>query len=278
MIAVILLMFVAGIGLSQAVSDPQQVTLRWLRLGGIIALSLGAVAGVFRGIGGGAEVDGKMIALFGVTLATVVVQLVTVQLAWRRTQRIAAIAVVLLAAAAVSVGMSEHLAREAAARIVLDAPLTSVHVHDFDYSWNPFLLVPALLGGGILGGYLMTMLLGHAYLTAGNEMTQAPFRRLVLMLAILLALRTILSLAFGFWPYWNAEDIARSERLWNTVIITARYLVGLAVPAIFTYMTYDCVQRRANQSATGILYVAGVLVIIGEGSALALLNATRLVF
>ena len=40
MIAVTLLMIVGGIGLSQAVSDPHQVTLRWLRLGGIIALSL----------------------------------------------------------------------------------------------------------------------------------------------------------------------------------------------------------------------------------------------
>ena len=109
-------------------------------------------------------------------------------------------------------------------------------------------------------------------------MTQAPFRRLVIMLAILLILRAVISLVGGLMPYMNAEVIVRSERLWNTVIITARYLVGLVVPAIFTYMTYDCVQRRANQSATGILYVAGVLVIIGEGSALALLAATGFAF
>ena len=44
MITVILLVIVGGISLSQAVSDPHQVTLRWLRLGGIIAVTLLAVA------------------------------------------------------------------------------------------------------------------------------------------------------------------------------------------------------------------------------------------
>jgi hypothetical protein len=61
-------------------------------------------------------------------------------------------------------------------------------------------------------------------------------------------------------------------------MITARYLVGIVVPGVFTYMIHDCVKRRANQSATGILYVAGVLVIIGEGAALALQSATGLWF
>ena len=44
MVGVLLVMIVGGIGLAQAVSDPRQVTLRWLRLGGIIALCLLAVA------------------------------------------------------------------------------------------------------------------------------------------------------------------------------------------------------------------------------------------
>jgi hypothetical protein len=43
-------------------------------------------------------------------------------------------------------------------------------------------------------------------------------------------------------------------------------------------MIHDCVRRRANQSATGILYVALIMVILGEGTALALLGATGFVF
>ena len=36
-------------------------------------------------------------------------------------------------------------------------------------------LVVVALAGGLQGGFLMTMLLGHAYLTEGARMTQAPF-------------------------------------------------------------------------------------------------------
>ena len=48
MVVVLLLMIVGGIGLTQAASDPRQVTLRWLRLGGIIAVCLLAVVATFN--------------------------------------------------------------------------------------------------------------------------------------------------------------------------------------------------------------------------------------
>ena len=137
-----------------------------------------------------------------------------------------------------------------------------------------------LLSQGLLGGFLMTMLLGHAYLTAGGEMTQAPFRRLVILLAILLALRVATSGTGALWPYLagQANVSGHMARLWDMVMITARFLVGFVVPGVFMYMIYDCVTRRANQSATGILYVATVLVILGEGMALALSSRTGLMF
>ncbi len=128
------------------------------------------------------------------------------------------------------------------------------------------------LSAGLLGGFLMTMLLGHAYLTAGGEMSQKPFVRLVVMLGALLLLRTCVSVGVGLVPWWNGYQGSSMERMWVTMMLTARYAVGLVVPGVFTYMTYDCVRRRANQSATGILYVGGVLVIIGEGIALALVG------
>lgn len=66
--------------------------------------------------------------------------------------------------------------------------------------------------------------------------------------------------------------------MWDVVMMTGRFLMGIVVPAVFTWMTLDCVNRRANQSATGILYVACVLVVLGEGMALALWRSTGLMF
>jgi hypothetical protein len=70
------------------------------------------------------------------------------------------------------------------------------------------------------------------------------------------------------------------EFFWDRygILVLTRWLVGLAVPAVFIYMAWDCIRRRATQSATGILYVAGVLVFIGELVALYLLRETALPF
>lgn len=274
MVAVLLLMFVGGIALTQTVSDPHQVTLRWLRLGGIIALTLLAVAAVVLVTGGDkvsptARWQPAGWPWSGLVAAAVllIAQLMATQLGRRQAQR----ALALASSAAAMVVAWRMTSDVIFAQAIPDTlPLATEH---------PLANLAAIaLGSGILGGFLMAMLLGHAYLTAGGEMTQTPFRRLVLLLGALMLARAGVSVAFGLWPYLQAEDIRAVDRLWNTVMMTARYLVGLLVPAVFTAMTYDCVQRRANQSATGILYVAGVLVIVGEGIALALLGATGLAF
>jgi uncharacterized membrane protein YgdD (TMEM256/DUF423 family) len=121
---------------------------------------------------------------------------------------------------------------------------------------------------------LMDMLLGHAYLTAAR-MTVAPFRRLNLALAGALALRIVVGIAAVvlqsrhptelFWPRFG-------------LLVGTRWLFGLVVPAVFVYMAHDCIKRRSTQSATGILYVAGVLIFIGELVALHLTRETGLPF
>jgi hypothetical protein len=291
MVAVLLLLFAGGIGLTQAVSDPQQVTLRWLRLGGIVALSLLAVAATtlaFNPIHTVAR-DVGLVWGWDVPLACAVVfvvQLIAVQRGKRGLQRFVAAVAFLVCAVLASIALTQ-IAGEAFHRLTIQQHFPDmnlgggVHVHDsyVQVSFTPLLIPVAATSSGLLGGFLMTMLLGHAYLTAGNEMTQAPFRRLVLLLAGLLIARAALSAAFGLWPYLTStETLQGGQRMWNTVMLTARYAVGLIVPGVFTYMTHDCVRRRANQSATGILYVATVLVIVGEGIALALLGATGYVF
>jgi len=70
------------------------------------------------------------------------------------------------------------------------------------------------------------------------------------------------------------------ESLWGIhgLFIGTRWFVGLLVPAVFVYMAHDCIKRRATQSATGILYVAGVLIFLGEIVALQLVRETGLPF
>ena len=122
---------------------------------------------------------------------------------------------------------------------------------------------------------LMDMLLGHAYLTA-SKMTISPFLRMNRWLAGSVAVRAICAIV-----------IAMALQAWRPVsmlvgiyglYIGTRWIVGLLVPAIFVYMAHDCIKRRSTQSATGILYVAGVLIFIGELVGLYLLKETGLPF
>jgi hypothetical protein len=119
------------------------------------------------------------------------------------------------------------------------------------------------------------MLLGHAYLTA-SKMTIAPFLRINSMLAGTLIWRMLIAVG-GTMLLQHYRQI---YLLWGQfgLFILTRWLVGLLVPAVFIYMAHDCIKRRATQSATGILYVAGVLVFIGEIVALYLVKATGLPF
>ena len=258
------LMIVGGIGLAQAVSDPKQVTLQWLRLGGLIAVTLLAVQGTLYWVAGPQPGPWFWVGWTIVTGAFTY-QLVTVQLAQRVCQRVAALlgclACVPVTGAAILhgvTGMADGSARSHAP-VFADTPIIELGMVSF-------------LGAGLVGGCLMTMLLGHAYLAAGGDMSQKPFARLVIIMAALIGCRIVISILFGLRPYLQSEDV--QPRTWLMLLITTRYLVGLGVPGLFTYMIADCVKRRANQSATGILYVTLVLIILGEGTALTLFERT----
>lgn len=253
-----LLLIVGGIALTQAVSDPRQVTLRWLRLGGVIALSLLAAA-VTIAAASDQTTTAAFYAAFAAVTAAQTAQLIATQLGRRNLQRLfAGVCFVLACAGAVW--------------------LQPAHAAATPWPHRLLEFAVAMTSAGLLGGFLMTMLLGHAYLTAGGEMTQSPFLRLVWLLATLLLARAAVSTSAALWPFLTATDYHHATRMWNTVMVTARFAVGFAVPAVFIYMIIDCVRRRANQSATGILYVATVLVVLGEGIALALEKSTGLLF
>jgi hypothetical protein len=251
-----LILLAGGIILAAAISDPDQVTLLWLRLAGIIALSMLGLS-VFFAYSRGAT-SPRVDILYATAGLAIVGQLGFVQVAKRTEQRWCAIVgfalAVLLGAA-----FLEPLGRA-------------------DARWWQWWIVPIISGFGIAamtGLVLMDMLLGHAYLTA-SKMTIAPFARLNLALGAVMAFRALTSVAGPL----IGQRVAPVEMLWaiHGLYILTRWLVGIGVPAVFVYMAHDCVKRRATQSATGILYVAGILVFIGEIIAVYLVRETGLPF
>ena len=118
MISVFLLMLVAGVGMAQAASNPRQVTLRWLRLGGLIAVALLAVTLVIQA--NGEKVDVVTWVLLCTTLATFNTQLMTVQLGHHNTQRVAASFGLALAVALVVLLLAEKLPTTAAGQDLQD--------------------------------------------------------------------------------------------------------------------------------------------------------------
>ena len=252
MIATFLLCIVGGVAMALAVSRTDHVTLRWQRLGAIVALCLLAVAGVTVQV---TEARWSLMAgvALGIALVGTAAHLTLAQLG-RRTALRALAGAVLVACVVGAAALAQN--QISAERVI--GPWTLRWV--------------MLLGAGLLGGSVMAMLLGHAYLTAGDEMTQKPFERLVIMLGVLLVLRAVAS-GIAWWA-WRTDAAEQGAALMQRMYIIARFAVGLGGPMVFTAMAWDCVRRRANQSATGILYVTIILIIIGEGLALVLMDAT----
>jgi hypothetical protein len=242
------ILLASGIMLAAAISDPWQVILRWLRLAGIIALCMAALGAFF--IVRKNPIAKPQAAGVAISIVLVLAQLAFVQIAKRNVQRIFAAAACFTALISGILMLQQNLARPANV-----LPLA----------------VACAFAMATMGLSLMDMLLGHAYLNAA-KMTMPPFARLNSALAIAMICRAILSVAGTVL----VQAIHPSEMFWNLfgLYIGTRWLVGFIVPGIFVYMAHDCIKRRATQSATGILYVAGVLIFIGEIIGLYLMSET----
>src|SRR5437660_2676650 len=91
-----LILFAGGTMIAAAVSDPKQVTLRWLRLAGILALCMAALSNFFWFRRTEPRTAAQAAALVGF-VAAVLGQLAFVQITWRNTQRAFAAAAVISA-------------------------------------------------------------------------------------------------------------------------------------------------------------------------------------
>jgi hypothetical protein len=260
-----LILLAGGIMLAAAVSRASQVTLNWLRLCGILALVMSGVGLFFYFTRGAqpAELTPRLrhvqVGLLIATVALILAQLAFVQVAYRATQRLLA-----GAAFAIAVLAATNLLHE------LMIPLGTAARYPPKMMAMSMQLAAAAGVAAMTGLVLMDMLLGHAYLTA-SQMTMAPFRRLNLFVMGMLFLRLNLAAVATF---------VMPREIWfrDGLFVITRWLVGILVPGVFLYMAHDCIKRRSTQSATGILYVAGVLIFIGEIVALYLVRGSGLPF
>lgn len=122
-----------------------------------------------------------------------------------------------------------------------------------------FLISSVLLGAGVLA-----MLLGHGYLTRPS-LSIVPLRQLAKLFMWLVFVEGGLALL-------NLLLTSESERLRNALLLNTfeglylwiRLLIGIGGPMIIAPMILQTVKERATMSATGLLYIAMMMVIIGE--------------
>lgn len=273
--ALILLSY--GIALSQAASSSRAVTLAWLRLGDLIALSLLGIAGAALLMDAPSRGASALYAICPLLAVGTLVHLMLVQSGWRRAERIA---IIMTCVAIFLVLTLPYLSESLAWMQALTAAPPASDTPPLP-TWPQRLIGPALaLAAWLTGGSLMTMLLGHAYLTSGSEMTQQPFIRLVRLLIVGLTARLAIALLAGLWPWWSARNASHTADLAMVpiFIIIARFVMGIVVPLIMSWMALQCVRIRSNQSATGILYVSSTMILVGEFLGLALVSAHGLPF
>lgn len=113
--------------------------------------------------------------------------------------------------------------------------------------------------GAVLGTALVAMTTGHWYLSNARLSFDVLVRLCVMFLGALGARAAVTSayLASRWTSYRTLEEF-------DKLVLGVRVGAGIVLAAVLGGMALSCARRKANQSATGILYVAVVFVLIGE--------------
>ena len=124
-----------------------------------------------------------------------------------------------------------------------------------------------LISACFLGSVIFAMILGHWYLVVPTLHIR-PLRVLTqLMLGATLAKAMLTALTI--YVFWTDGDMQLRETLrsfWGLggLFLWIRVLFGLIGPLIVGFMVWQTVKIHSTQSATGLLYVATIFVLIGE--------------
>jgi hypothetical protein len=119
-----------------------------------------------------------------------------------------------------------------------------------------------LLGAATAGTVSLSMTLGHWYLVT-PRLPGAPLREMTGLLVALIVLQAVIILPALVLPRDDVMTTVDTPLLENP-FFWLRVGFGLVFPGVLAWMAFDSSGVRAMQSATGLLYIAMVLVICGE--------------
>jgi len=140
-------------------------------------------------------------------------------------------------------------------------------------------VVYQISGAAFIGSVIFGMTLGHWYLIVPT-LPIGPLRKLTLLMIITTGVRTVLLIAvLVLGGSSQVPEIAATIDSFSRLaglFFWARTLFGIIGPIVICYMTWETVKLNATQSATGLLYVATILVLIGETMSLYLYHSTHL--
>jgi len=115
--------------------------------------------------------------------------------------------------------------------------------------------------GALLGSSLVAMILGHWYLQNASLSFGILARLSKFFLGSAIAKAGVSALylapeAGRWWPRLLSD--------FDGLLVLTRVGAGLVAPIAFGFMVLSCARAKANQSATGILYVAVIFALVGE--------------
>lgn len=183
--------------------------------------------------------------------------------------------IALSAAYVVSLRLRSVRLSETLLRLALVAGVATI-VHDA-WTWpsptagpqlsRALLLAQFVTSAALLGAVLLDMILGHWYLVIPG-LSFGHLNRMTLVLAIALAVRfAVTGWAVGAsWDLWATawRSDATMFMLQHGFFLVLRFVFGMLGPAALLVLIWRCVRIRSNTSATGILYVATAIVLVGE--------------
>jgi len=135
--------------------------------------------------------------------------------------------------------------------------------------WENIIIPLSFMSGAFLvGSSLFAMMLGHWYLVQ-FDLDKKLLKRVSLLFSVALALRIVTTLSglllFSKSGHINPDYFHSIFALnGHGIFFWMRVIIGFALPLMLAYMIYETARLGANQSCTGLLYIAVVFVFMGE--------------
>lgn len=133
----------------------------------------------------------------------------------------------------------------------------------FDAAGSILLAFHLLTAAAVLGTTLVAMTTGHWYLS-NAALSFDVLVRLCRFMILALAAKAVVSGIYLVSRWGEYRDLEG----FNLMVMGVRVGAGIVMAMALGLMSLSCAKRKANQSATGILYVGVVFVLIGEAISL----------